>query len=105
MQTTQITPLQGFDRLRDAGFSDEDIATMREEFRAAGAASAPVDGGASSPYKSGSSSVLMFLFLYIDEDEHARALEDQWMEGLTAQNDGAADHCSSGCFLSPDSRH
>ncbi|KAL8278484.1 hypothetical protein RQP46_009174 [Phenoliferia psychrophenolica] len=70
VQTTQITPLQGFDRLRDAGFSDQDIATMREEFRANAAASTPADG---------------------DEDEHARALEDQWMEGLTGQNDGAGE--------------
>ncbi|SCZ97409.1 BZ3500_MvSof-1268-A1-R1_Chr4-2g07195 [Microbotryum saponariae] len=65
VQTTQITPLQGFDRLRDAGFSEEEIATMRAEFRRNNSA-----GG--------------------DDDEHARALEDQWMEGLTGQNEAAA---------------
>lgn len=32
-QLQQIVPLQGFDRLRDAGFSDEDIENMRTEFR------------------------------------------------------------------------
>lgn len=32
-QTTQITPLQGFDRLRDAGISEEEISSMRAEFR------------------------------------------------------------------------
>ncbi|KDE06544.1 hypothetical protein MVLG_03193 [Microbotryum lychnidis-dioicae p1A1 Lamole] len=65
IQTTQITPLQGFDRLRDAGFSEEEIATMRAEFRRNNSA-----GG--------------------DDDEHARALEDQWMEGLAGQNEAAA---------------
>ncbi|KAI5477785.1 hypothetical protein MNV49_005869 [Pseudohyphozyma bogoriensis] len=64
VQTSQITPLQGFDRLRDAGFSDEDIASMREEFRASAAATLPAGA---------------------DEDEHVRALEDQWMEGLSSQ--------------------
>jgi len=67
IQTTQITPLQGFDRLREAGFSDEDIETMRQEFRSSSAAAA-VQG---------------------DDDEHARALEDQWMEGLVNQNEAA----------------
>ena len=43
-QTSQITPLQGFDKLRDAGFSEQEIATMREEFRA-NAGHAPIDGG------------------------------------------------------------
>lgn len=28
-----------------------------------------------------------------DEDEHARALEDQWMEGLTGQNEVAVETC------------
>lgn len=45
LQTSQITPLQGFDKLRDAGFSEAEIATMREEFRA-NAGHSPVDGGA-----------------------------------------------------------
>ena len=29
----------------------------------------------------------------IDEDEHARALEDQWMEGLTGGNEATPDSC------------
>ncbi|KAM0792312.1 hypothetical protein ACM66B_004998 [Microbotryomycetes sp. NB124-2] len=66
-QATQITPLQGFDRLRDAGFSEEDINSMRAEFRRNRGVN--VEG---------------------DDDEHARALEDQWMEGLTGQNEAAA---------------
>ena len=45
LQTTQITPLQGFDRLRDAGLSEEEIASMRAEFRASVGATGPVDGG------------------------------------------------------------
>lgn len=47
----------------DAGLSAVEIASMREEFRA-NAAESTQEG---------------------DEDEHARALEDQWMEGLTNQ--------------------
>lgn len=43
LQTTQITPLQGLDRLRDAGFSEEEIASMRAEFRRN--AGATVEGG------------------------------------------------------------
>ncbi|GJN88677.1 hypothetical protein Rhopal_001643-T1 [Rhodotorula paludigena] len=33
VQTAQITPLQGFDRLREAGFSDADIEDLRADFR------------------------------------------------------------------------
>lgn len=43
IQAVQITPLQGFDKLVDAGFSEAEIATMREEFRANSAL--PVEGG------------------------------------------------------------
>lgn len=32
-----------------------------------------------------------------DEDEHARALEDQWMEGMTGQNE-AVDTSSAGFY-------
>ncbi|ORY59426.1 DUF2407 C-terminal domain-domain-containing protein [Leucosporidium creatinivorum] len=77
IQTTQITPLQGLDRLRDAGFSEEDIASMRAEFRRN--AGATIDG---------------------DDDEHARALEDQWMEGLTGQNEAAVDTSASERYFS-----
>ncbi|KAM0753899.1 hypothetical protein T439DRAFT_378013 [Meredithblackwellia eburnea MCA 4105] len=76
VQTTQLTPLKGFDRLREAGFTEEDIASMREEFRANSAANNGADG---------------------DDDEHARALEDQWMEGL-GQGEVANDSVSSGNF-------
>ena len=51
LQTSQITPLQGFDKLRDAGFSEAEIATMREEFRA-NAGHSPVDGGEKSRFDS-----------------------------------------------------
>lgn len=49
LQTPQIVPLQGFDRLRDAGFSEEDIESMRAEFRrsrqAAGVETSAPGGG------------------------------------------------------------
>lgn len=69
-QTAQITPLQGFDRLRDAGFSDEDIEQLRTEFREThGAAAAAAEPG--------------------DDDEHQRALEDQWLSGMTGSEEAA----------------
>ncbi|TNY23689.1 DUF2407 C-terminal domain-containing protein [Rhodotorula diobovata] len=70
--TTQITPLQGFDRLRDAGFSDEEIENLRAEFRethGAGRGEAEAQAG--------------------DEDEHQRALEEQWMSGMTGMQEAA----------------
>lgn len=44
IQVAQIKPLQGLDRMIDAGFTPEEIANMREEFRATAAATY-VDGG------------------------------------------------------------
>lgn len=94
----QITPLKGFDRLREAGISEEDIESIRSHFHASGGvgASAPADPGAA-----GITTISGRLFPNVsaldgfskqvrrtDEDEHARALEEQWMEGL-ATGDGA----------------
>ena len=67
-EKTEERPLTGFDRLQEAGFSTEDIENMRNQFRRTLSDShlehGPVAG---------------------DNDEHARALEDQWMEGLNNQ--------------------
>lgn len=58
--------MQGFDRLRDANFTEEDIEALRAEFRASRS------NGVGA---------------HDDEDEHERAMEDQWMEGLSGQGD------------------
>ncbi|BGP45916.1 hypothetical protein JCM10450v2_001751 [Rhodotorula kratochvilovae] len=78
-QTAQITPLQGFDRLRDAGFSDEEIENLRAEFRETH--TAPAQAG--------------------DDAEHQRALEEQWMSGMTGQEEAATGEASgSGNYYS-----
>ena len=55
LQTPQIVPLRGFDRLRDAGLNETEIEEMRQQFH-------------------NDSSIVD---LTADDDEHARALEDQ----------------------------
>ncbi|KAJ8483361.1 hypothetical protein ONZ51_g4752 [Trametes cubensis] len=65
-KTAQLKPLRGFDRLAAAGFSPEDIASIRLQFHTHSA----VD--------------------YLDQDfddqgdfdEHARLLEEQWIDSL-----------------------
>ncbi|KAI0712406.1 DUF2407 ubiquitin-like domain-containing protein [Earliella scabrosa] len=66
VQTAQLKPLRGFDRLAAAGFSEQDIANIRLQFHAHSAGD------------------------YLDQeyddqedfDEHARALEEQWIDSL-----------------------
>ncbi|BGO97544.1 uncharacterized protein family UPF0645, transmembrane [Rhodotorula toruloides] len=75
-QSTQITPLQGFDRLRDAGFSEQDIENLRAEFRESRQTEA-------------------------DDEEHQRALEEQWMSGMTGQEEAvASDSAGTGHYYS-----
>ncbi|KAI5981715.1 hypothetical protein EDD15DRAFT_2331104 [Pisolithus albus] len=65
-QVAQIQPLSGFDRLATAGFSEEDIANFRRQFH----------GQSSANY-------LDLPFENDDDyDEHARALEEQWIDSL-----------------------
>jgi hypothetical protein len=66
--STTAAPLTGFDRLREAGFSEEDISHIREQFRAQ-RPDADVE----------TSNVVD------DQDEHIRALEESWLEGLGNQ--------------------
>ncbi|KAJ3557177.1 hypothetical protein NM688_g1612 [Phlebia brevispora] len=66
VQQAQLKPLRGFDRLAAAGFSEQDIANIRSQFHA---------------HSSGD---------YLDQefatdedfDEHARVLEEQWIDSL-----------------------
>jgi len=72
LQTAQLKPLRGFDRLAAAGFSEQDIANIRLQFHAHSAGD------------------------YLDQDfesdedfeEHARALEEQWIDSF--DNGGGA---------------
>ncbi|MBW0462471.1 hypothetical protein O181_002186 [Austropuccinia psidii MF-1] len=69
-------PLAGFDRLAEAGFSAEDIDQVRRQFHA--------EHGLIS-----NTSLHDERFQgNTDEDEHARAIEDQWLEGLNSTQDG-----------------
>ncbi|KNF06173.1 hypothetical protein PSTG_00682 [Puccinia striiformis f. sp. tritici PST-78] len=70
-QDQEGRPLSGFDRLAEAGFSEEDIEQVRRQFHSE-------HQFISSPTG----------FVDTDEEEHARAMEDQWLEGLNSTQDG-----------------
>ena len=63
VQTAQLRPLRGFDRLAAAGFSASDIAQFRAQFHAR---ELDLDDGASDE----------------DADEAARAREEAWIDAL-----------------------
>lgn len=67
-QAPQLEPLRGFDRLREAGIPESEIEDMRRAFHER---TGDVAG---------------------DDDEHARALEDAWVDGSTE------DPSSSGAY-------
>lgn len=89
-QEGQIRPLQGFDRLRDAGFSEQEIETIRQEFHEShggrgggrGAHRGAVGGSGVGTFASGAGVGGVANGTLDDDDEHARALEDQWMDSL-----------------------
>lgn len=66
VQKAQLKPLRGFDRLAAAGFTAEDIANIRSQFH------------------SQSSRDFLDQEFTNDEDfdEHARALEEQWIDSM-----------------------
>jgi len=74
VQTSQITPLRGFDRLANAGFSPEDIETVRQQFHAVRAVRTSEDREGED-----------------DAEEHARALEEQWIDDIDNPAAAAAD--------------
>ncbi|KAG9019272.1 hypothetical protein FRB90_004541 [Tulasnella sp. 427] len=80
----QIAPLRGFDRLISAGFTEEDIATIRRQFRS----SRGLDQDAGPLEADG-------------QDEHARALEEQWIDSLDGAGgtvDGSLDGSPDGLY-------
>ncbi|KAF8496099.1 DUF2407 C-terminal domain-containing protein [Gautieria morchelliformis] len=77
-QATQIRPLRGFDRLQAAGFSEEDIASIRRQFHSESSDNLPdtdIDGE--------------------DLDEHARALEEQWIDSIDTAGSAALSQSSA----------
>lgn len=65
-QTAQLQPARGFDRLASVGFSEADIANFRRQF-----------------HSQSSSNYLDVDFETEEEyDEHARALEEQWIDSI-----------------------
>ncbi|KAF8160865.1 DUF2407 C-terminal domain-containing protein [Crassisporium funariophilum] len=72
VQAAQIQPVRGFDRLASVGFSQEDIENFRRQF-----------------HSQSSSNYLDVDFETEEEyDEHARALEEQWIDSI--DNAGSA---------------
>ncbi|GLB37367.1 putative DUF2407 C-terminal domain containing protein [Lyophyllum shimeji] len=66
IQTAQLKPARGFDRLASVGFSEADIANFRRQF-----------------HSQSSSNYLDLDFDTEEEyDEHARALEEQWIDSM-----------------------
>ena len=59
-------PAQGFDRLLESGFSQDDVNNMRRQFHV----------------RMDSSNIEHGPVVIDDENEHQRALEDQWIEGM-----------------------
>ncbi|KAF8470350.1 hypothetical protein JB92DRAFT_3135187 [Gautieria morchelliformis] len=77
-QATQIRPLRGFDRLQATGFSEEDIASIRRQFHSESSDNLPdtdIDGE--------------------DLDEHARALEEQWIDSIDTAGSAALSQSSA----------
>lgn len=83
-QKPQIKPLRGFDRLAAAGFSEEDIANFRRTF-----------------HNQSTGDYLDSDLPEDDEDfeEHARALEERWIESLDGGNSSISSSSNSNTIL------
>ncbi|KAH7924545.1 hypothetical protein BV22DRAFT_1112770 [Leucogyrophana mollusca] len=78
-QEAQLQPLRGFDRLATAGFSEEDIANFRRQF-----------------HSQSSANYLDVEFENEEEyDEHARALEEQWIDSMDTSGTASMSQASS----------
>jgi len=83
-QKPQIKPLRGFDRLAAAGFSEEDIANFRRTF-----------------HNQSTGDYLDSDLPEDDEDfeEHARALEERWIDSLDGGNSSISSSSNSNTIL------
>jgi len=74
---------QGFDRLLESGFSQEDVDNMRAQFHA----------------RADSNNIEHGPVVIDDENEHQRALEDQWIEGMGGSELAAVTGDGSGEYV------
>ncbi|KAF8170331.1 DUF2407 ubiquitin-like domain-containing protein [Mycena galopus ATCC 62051] len=89
-QKAQLQPARGFDRLASVGFSEADIANFRQQFHSQSASNyLDTDFETEEEY-----------------DEHARALEEEWIDSLDSANSASLSQNSSnnpafwqGCLL------
>ncbi|KIJ54915.1 hypothetical protein M422DRAFT_101876, partial [Sphaerobolus stellatus SS14] len=78
VQAAQIRPLRGFDRLQAAGFSEEEIASIRRQFH-----NESVNQNADPD-------------MSVEElDEHVRNLEEQWIDSIDNFGSAALSQSSS----------
>jgi hypothetical protein len=90
-QEAQIKPLRGFDRLASAGFSEDDILNIRRQFHSRSVADYlstaefPTEEECASASSRSTYSPTKPHYHRpnpLVDEEHARALEEQWIDGL-----------------------
>lgn len=98
VKTAQLQPLRGFDRLTAAGFSESDIANFRRQFHNE-SSSNYLDSTEFSTEEECSPSPSLFrliaLIEKITDDDHARALEEQWIDSLDTNTTASLSQSSS----------
>lgn len=98
MKIAQLQPLRGFDRLSAAGFSESDIANFRRQFHSQSASNYldtdfdTEEECAFIPHSHVVHTIDTGCFL---DDEHARALEEQWIDSLDNASTASLSQSSS----------
>ena len=91
-----MKPLRGFDRLAAAGFSEQDIASMRLQFHAHSSGDyIDQEFTSDEDCQSCDSSAPFGLTLAPTVDEHARALEEQWIDSLDTAGTASLSNAST----------
>ena len=98
--------MRGFDRLAAAGFSEEDIAQFRRTFHSQTSGDYldedPLgeNDDCKSLHDHGCPSLFILKHACVSDDEHARALEEQWIESLDdAGNSSIGQPSASATFV------
>lgn len=100
-QTAQLKPLRGFDRLAAAGFSEQDIANIRLQFHTHSAGDY-LDQDFENDEDCKWSNVIFISYHHyilinsLTVDEHARVLEEQWIDSI--DNAGSASLSQSNAY-------
>jgi hypothetical protein len=91
-KTAQIQPIRGFDRLASVGFSPEDIENFRRQFHSQSSSNyLDLDFETEEECQHYFLQFLISrsdLYTYQLDDEHARSLEEQWIDSI--DNAGSA---------------